>query len=318
MASRIYPWFVLLFWTVMMSWLIGSKVLPPMLGGDPPDYHAYLTASSAKSPPVCWRISWNDRRIGTAMSQVTQRFGGGVSLRQVVHFERMPISAMVSEGLGLLGAAIQPLLGGDSDMELEMQLATELRFDAQRQFQQFQSVVDLGSLPGILQLSGKFNDERKLEVTAQLAGASGGAEGQKIRHAIEVPRNALVADAFTPRTQVTNLHVGQRWTIPVYRPFPPNSQVQIVEAVAERLEVIVWDGRDVETIVVRYREDAGSGLHSSREPILTEWVNGKGVVLQQEVRFSGLKVKFERLTTPVASDETDKLNPVIHPRLWIR
>jgi hypothetical protein len=300
----------------MMSWLVASKVIPPLLGGNPPDYSISHAARTAKSEAVCWRISWNERRIGTAMTQVIQRFGGGITLRHLVHFERMPLDAMLSEGLGLLSSVVRPLLGTDRDFELDVQLATELRFDRRQRFREFQSVVDLGDMEDFLHLKGKRMEGRKLEIVTRLGANQEGISEQIWRNELDLPGNTLVSDTFAPRPELRNLRVGQRWTVPVYRPFPPHAPVQIVEAIAERLDVIVWDGRDVETILVLYREDAGSGLHASREPVLKEWVSGDGLVVRREMRFSGLHVVFDRLTTPTEAAELDKLNPVLHPRLW--
>jgi hypothetical protein len=317
MAVRIYPWFVLFFWLAMMSWLVASKVVPPLLDGEPPDYHAWLDSPSDSPALVSWRISWNDKRIGTATSKVVQRFGGGMSMRQVVHFERLPLEAMLSEGFGLVGAVLRPLLGSERNLEIDLQLATEMRFDHDRQFQQFQTVIDMGDVKDCLTIQGKVIEHSRIQVTTHWGSGIGGAP-QSIRQEIRLPNQALISDGFAPRSELRNLSVGQKWTIPVYRPFPPNSPVQIVQAVAERLEVILWEGREVETIVVVYREDAGSGLHASREPIGCEWVREDGAVLQQELRLSGLKVKFERLTPMMVDAEIEKLDPARHPRLWIR
>jgi hypothetical protein len=317
MAARIYPWAVLVFWGTTMSWLVVSKVLPPLLGGQPPDYAAALSTRGVESQPVGWRISWNGRRIGTAVSQVVRRFGGGAALRQVVHFEQLPLDAMLTEGFGLLGSAMKPLLSGDHQLKLDLQLATELRFDAEREFTEFQTVVDLAHVQGFLLLRGKVSDHQRLEVTTRLDPSIAGTAAQPLRHEIDLPRRSLVSDAFAPRPELRDLHVGQKWTIPVYRPFPPNSPVRIVQAVAARLDVLVWNGRDVETILVEYREDAGSGLHASRDPIVREWVRTDGQVLRQEISISGLTFLFERLPVQHVGAEYEQLDPALHPRLWI-
>lgn len=318
MAVRLYPWFVLVFWAAAMSWLISSKVLPPLIGGQPPDYSSSLALPprAAKSEPTCWRIAWNDRRIGTAASQAVRRAEGGTSLRHVVHFERLPLQAMLSESFGLLGSAMKPLLGNDSNLELHMLLATELQFDERHQFKGLQTITDIGDLRNFVQLQGFVDGQHKLQLTTQFGHPAVGQADQVMHHEIALPRESLVSDAFAPRPELKNLRVGQRWTIPIYRPFPPNSAVQIVEAVAERLDVIVWDARDVETILIVYREEAGSGLHASREPIAREWVRADGTVLQREIRISGMKLVFERLATTALDPEIEMLNSDKFPRLW--
>jgi hypothetical protein len=316
MAARIYPWFVLVFWLASMSWLIGSKILPPLLGGNPPDYALSLPLQDEKSDPICWRIAWNDRRIGTAASQIIRRPAGGTAQRHVVHFERLPLQAMLSESFGLLGSAFKPLLGTDSNIEVDILLATELRFNAQQSFTDFRSKADMGDVREFLVMTGTVQEDGKLNVVTQFQAPLVGQHQQVLKHEIPLPREALVSDAFAPRPELKNLSVGQRWTIPVYRPFPPTRTVQIIEAVAERLDVIVWDARDVETVLVVYREEAGSGLHASREPIAREWIRADGTILQREVRLSGLTILFERLTSKAIDPEIQMLNSDTHPRLW--
>jgi hypothetical protein len=316
MAARIYPWFVLVFWLASMTWLVANKVLPPLIGGNPPDYTLSLPLKEEKSEPVCWRIAWNDRRIGTAASQIIRLPAGGTAQRHVVHFEHLPLQAMLSESFGLLGSAFKPLLGTDSNVELDIVLATELRFNAQHRFTDFHSKADIGDIREFLEIRGVVDDENKLKLDSQIRASLVGQSKQVLRHEIPLPREALVSDAFAPRPELKNLSVGQRWTIPVYRPFPPNSAVQIIEAVAERLDVIVWDARDVETVLVVYREEAGTGLHSSREPVAREWIRADGTVIQREVRISGLKVVFERLNSKTIDPEIEMLDSDLHPRLW--
>lgn len=316
MISRIYPAFVVVFWLTTMSWLLVSKVLPPLLGGRPPDYAAALSSRAEKEEPVVWRISWNDKRIGTAASDTVRTQDGGTALRHVVHFEHLPLDAMLSEGFGAVGAMMKPLVAGDGNLEIEMMWATEFRFDAARQFRSLHVVGDLGELINFIRITGEMQPNQKLKLRTKLAGSSPGNGQTVLNHEIHLPRESLVRDAFAPRPELKNLTVGQTWTIPVYRPFPPNSPVQIVEATAERLDVIVWDGRDVETILVVYRGDAGSGLHVSREPLAREWVSADGAVLQQEIRISGLKIRFERLSATAPVPEVELLDARVHPRFW--
>jgi hypothetical protein len=149
-----------------------------------------------------------------------------------------------------------------------------------------------------LKIDGQIREDGKLEVLARFGEAAGGVasqDGALLRQTVDLPKNVLFEDAFTPRGELKNLHVGQSWTIPVYRPFPPNSPVQILAVEVERHEVVFWEGRDVEAMVLTYRSDAGSGLTASREPLATEWVRSDGLVLRQEVSLSGVRLQFERL-----------------------
>jgi hypothetical protein len=152
------------------------------------------------------------------------------------------------------------------------------------------------------------------------AVAGVGADGGEtfFRQQLELPPNLLVRDAFTPRGELTDLRLGQTWTIPVYRPFPPNSPVQIVEARVERHEIIIWNGDDVETKLLVYRSDAGSGIHATREPIGREWIRADGTVLRQEIALSGLKLLFERLPDEALEPRRQLMDAEQHPQLWRR
>ena len=115
------------------------------------------------------------------------------------------------------------------------------------------------------------------------------------RYEVDLPRDALVGDSLSPRSELRNLRVGQQWTIPVYRPFPPNSPVQILLARVEKSEFFDWEGELVETYVVVYRDEAGTGINSARKPIGRTWVQPDGTVLRQEVMLSNLRFTFDRL-----------------------
>lgn len=301
-----------------MSWLLGTKVLPPLLGGNPPDLTQNVSDQD-RPTPVAWRIAWNDRRIGTAASLIFRRDPVTIVHRHVVHFQQLPLEAMLSESFGLFGAAFGPLLGNDSNVELDLLLATELRFDREYRFTDFHTAAEIGGMQEQIHVRGFVDESQNLKLTTHVSRGDGSAWGQTWHHEIRIPREALIGDAFAPRSELRNLQVGQKWTMPVYRPIPGNNSVQMIEAVADRLEVIVWDAKDVETVLVEYREEAGSGLHTSREPVAQEWVRADdGLVLQRSVRVSNLKILFERLNPTILEPEIDMLDSNKFPHLWSR
>jgi hypothetical protein len=318
--------FVLVAWLASMSWLFVAKILPTLQGGDPPDYSTTVAESAESAQPTVWRITWKDRRIGTAAGDA-RRQARGTARRYVVQFEHMPLQMMLSEAFGAFGSvffgrtAKQSSEGrggsawtGEHPLEVDMLLATEMRFDKEQRFTSFQTIVDLGEMKGFLRLRGRTDERGKLLLTTRI-GSVGGKE-KSLRHELDLPTNAIINDSFAPRPELKNLRVGQKWTIPVYRPFPPNSPVQIVAAHAERHELILWDGHDVETILVVYRDEAGSGLNATREPIAREWVRSDGVVLQHEVRWSGTNIRFERIPEAFSETVTEFLSDEVHPRYW--
>ena len=317
MAARLYYLFVVLFWLASMSWLVVEKVVPPLMGGSPPDFRSAL--AEPEEEPDFWKITWNGRRIGFVITQIMDGDNGTRERRGVVRFEDLPLESMLSELLGAFAPFAQPLLGTTQDYEIQAVLATRLAFDEDRRLTGFRTVLDLAETPSFLTVNGRVVDEQKLEVLLEFADNWTGARDgtQALRHELDLPPNALVGDAFTPKMELKNLQVGQSWTIPVYRAFPPNSPVQIVEAKVERHDIIFWEGNDVETMLVVYRTDAGSGLRAANQATAREWVRPDGMVLRQELVLSGLTLRFERrMQSPLEADRA-LLDEEMHARYWI-
>lgn len=313
MAQRMYVAFVWTAWLASMGWLFVAKIWPTLSTGKPPDY----SWSAPEEPrPVVWNISWNNRRIGSSASLV-ERTPEGHRVKQVVRFHRLPWEAMLSESLGLFGSLLRgERRAAEAAWEVNMLVATELRFTADQRLTGLQAVADLGDIPGFITLDGQLTPPDQLRLTTRLLGG-GGESGRRWTNDLRLPPQALVSDAFTPRPELRSLELGQRWTMPIYRPFPPNAPIQIVAATAERHELILWHGEDVETILVVYRDEAGSGLGTNREPIAREWVR-EGQVLQSEVRWSGMTLHFERAEEPDQEPVVEWLDTNRHPRLWKR
>lgn len=308
MSNRWFNAGVLVFWLVAMSWLLAEKVLPPLMMGEPPDYDAALAVGeeAVDPPPVCWRLQWDGRVIGTAASRPVAT-ADGAELRSVVRFTRLPVKNLIGQLLGAMAPLVNASLGED-EFTPNMLVATRLQFDHERQLDNFQTVVDLPDMPQFIDLDGQVEDAGKLKLiaTARFGMPVPGEPLPMIRHRYEVdlPRDALVADSLSPRSELRNLHVGQQWTIPMYRPFPPNSPVQILLAKVEKSEFIEWNGELVETLVVVYQDEAGSGIGSARQPIGRTWVQPDGLVLKQEVLLSNLRFTFVRLA-PSESQEAE-------------
>jgi hypothetical protein len=90
-----------------------------------------------------------------------------------------------------------------------------------------------------------------------------------------------------------DLSVGQRWTTPVVNPLASSDSVRLVESLVESRETITWQDKPVETFVVVYRYDSGSGA-AARDPVGKAWVRDDGVVVRQELPIGTARVRFER------------------------
>ncbi|MBP89076.1 MAG: hypothetical protein CMJ64_20565 [Planctomycetaceae bacterium] len=315
MFGRLFTRVVIVFWAITMAWLLAEKVVPPLLDGDPPDYSSALETPAEDQLPEAWKLRWGQRTIGYATSRTVARPHGQTDRLSYVEFEDLPLEALLSELLGPMSAVIQPMLQDSRGLELNMLVATRMRFDDEKRLAAFDTTIDLGEMNNFLKLRGVLRNDGKLMIVAQMS--TGGSTSSEIfRQTVELPPEALVEGSLSPRPELRDLHLGQTWTIPVFRAFPPNSPVQILQAEVESDLYFLWGGEDVEAFVVVYRADAGSGVHATRQPLSREWVRrSDGVILRQEVSFSGLEMAFERLTESEARSRGDRLDE-IRDRLW--
>jgi hypothetical protein len=129
------------------------------------------------------------------------------------------------------------------------------------------------------------------------------------RKQVDLPPDALVSDAFSPQPRMSDLRLGQRWTFPRYRPFPPGSPTEIIEAEVERETSIYYDEQEIPVWLVIYRREAGSGISADQEPVGRMWVGRDGNVLKQEVRVANLGLIFLRSPAGQFRERAAELDP---------
>jgi len=316
MPVRLSHTFVVCFWLATMSWLAVVKILPGLRKGERPDYYSAFAAAPG-SQPDCWRIIWRGRIIGFAATDIDHLDDGQVVMRSVVQFDQLPLQSISNELFGIMAVALKPLFQGFGDTGMELLVASQMHFDVDRRFSGFTTRIDVDQQVDFLVISGDTDADGTLSLEMRMFdGASSGSGGQNWKREIELPPGALVGDAFAPRPELKNLRIGQSWTVPVYRPFPPGRPPQIIQATVKRLESISWDGNEVETMLVVYRSEAGSNINIASDPIGREWVRSDGMIIRQEVIFSGLKFQFERLPVGHQDSRIELLDVAKHPRLW--
>lgn len=141
MGSRVFNTVVVGTWLATMSWLLVAKVLPPLWVGDPPNYRTIVTADAEeKLPPVCWKIEWNDRLLGWAISDMTHK-DGVTEIYNRVYFSELPIADMVSPFIGNL---IKPILHRTGEIDLDARSRTSI--DPFGRMSSFDSYLRLGEL----------------------------------------------------------------------------------------------------------------------------------------------------------------------------
>lgn len=293
MMNRWYILAVLACWLASMGWLVVEKVLPTLREGERPTYADVLPKPAAPPRRVCWKIEYGGADIGSARSLSTRAIDGSGRIESTVRFDDLPLSEIMSELLGTVGALVKPLWNVGDNVRIAMTITSEMDIDAEGKLRSFTTDVRIDELSTIIRVDGEVDG-----ATLHMAVFTADHDGKmrvRLREDLDLPSEAMVSGAFSPQDRFAQLHVGQTWTLPVYRPFPPNSPVQMLQAKVEGKEIFIWNHRSLSAYHVVYRDDAGSGITITREPIGKMWVSEDGVVLQQDARIANLHFRFIRL-----------------------
>ncbi len=290
MGSRWMGAVIVLFWLSTMTWLVESKVLPPLKRGDPPDYHSMYSDDPFEEDPVGWDMMLNGKPIGWAVSRFV-KFANGTSrayhttnLNSHIHFDRIPVQELSPAWMKVLWHSAA---GAIDDMKMDAR--SVLTIDSLGHLAKFSSSLRVAGMRDSIKING--------EVHASLLKVI--VEAGQFRDQFEtyLPSDALVADELSPQSRMTGLHVGQEWTVPVFSPLrPPNTPIEILQARVEKSDPLVWEDRAVPVCQVIYRSDSGSAMSSGREPRTKLWIDDTGAVLRQEVSVLGSKLVFARMS----------------------
>jgi hypothetical protein len=277
MSNRWFTLAVVLFWLASMGWLVSEKVVPALRVGERPG--AAPGAAPARQP-VAWALYLNERQLGWASTDSTERPDRVVELRNRVHLDRFPLKEIAP----WLAKLLDPR-DGDDQMAYDTDSRIEL---ADGRLLGFRTSISIGELKDAILVHGTA-EGKQLALTVRSGDFSYDTTAN-------LPADAVVGDSLSPRARLVGLRLGQTWTEPVYSPLnPPNSPLQILHARVDRYEPVPWNDRIVRAAVVVYQDDSGSDSRSSRSARAQAWVNAAGDVLKQEVSMLGVKLLFVRL-----------------------
>jgi hypothetical protein len=287
------PWYnvsVVMLWLVSMGWLVTQKVLPPLLVGEPPNYRTILAARRSESA-VGWKLLSNGRPLGCAVSTIRVLPSQCTEIRSQVQFdlEKVFLQELAESWLRVFGQFIERPLNG-----LHMTAESIVTIDSLARLLSFDSSVRQGPRDRVVRIQGMV-EGGQINVSVRAGDLQYNTD-------MALPANALVADTFSPQTQLPGLRAGQTWTVPSYNPLSPRDSVEILQATVEGSEPIVWNKRAENTWVVVYRDDAGSGLNSDRPPRGRLWVRRDGTVLRQQITILGFSMVFVRLPDDEAAE----------------
>lgn len=282
MEGRISITFVVVFWLITMTWLMWTKVLPPLLVGEPPDYKAIVDDHRDDSLPSAWIVSCNGQKFGIAANRLER--GKQMSrIHSFVKFDRLPL-----EEVPFLATAV----------------ATQFPHLAKAQIKAHNTLL-IDSLGRLIDLDSRLriNDVEVLRFFGMMSGNSMritvASEFLPKQKTFDIPlsANSLLGDQLSPQDRLPGLHLGQQWTVPVYSAMSAlfnkdgESPIEISHARVVREELIHVGGKKVSTLLVILGSDPGAG---DREEKGRMWVDNDGVVMRQEMMFFGTKLRFDR------------------------
>ncbi|MGE0606549.1 MAG: hypothetical protein AB7O62_05420 [Pirellulales bacterium] len=282
MSPRWFNGLVVLFWLSTMSWLVVAKILPSLLTGEPPSYKRIVLAADETPPSVAWDMFWDEAPIGHARSQMIRQPDGMTEIESHVRIESLPLAELTPPWM----SHVLRLLEGD-DIVLDLLAESSFAIDPLGHLASFRAKLDTPDGLTLMNMQGVVNEDR-LKVTVR---------ADQLVHSTEMflPADALVGDAFSPREQLPNLHIGQTWTVPVFSPFqPPTSPMEVLRASVERQEFLVHGQTAVQCWLVVYRADNGGTSKAAQAARGRVWVRTDGMVLKQEMLMFEHRLTFVR------------------------
>jgi hypothetical protein len=282
MYSRTFSATICVLWLTSMTWLVSQKVLPSLRVGEPPNYQTILEARN-HDPIVGWRLAFNDRNLGWALSETKRQENGIVEVRSRVHFENLPLSDFTHGWL----RAICP--AADRSIEkLQLDTKNSMIFDPLGKLVRFDCSIQTDSFSNAVQVHGVIEGSQlKINIESNYYSDE---------KTINMPQNSIMADALSPQTQLPNLCEGQTWTVPSFSPFRSAGPMEILIAKVEGREPITWNDEVMEAWRVVYRNDPGVGLSNSEIARGKLWVATDGRVLKQQALVIDSTMTFTRMT----------------------
>jgi hypothetical protein len=284
MGSRWYTLAVVVLWLTTMSWLVRTKVVPPMVVGEPPSYET-LSAE----PPTGWWMSWNGQSLGWAISTRAQLPNQMMELRSRVRFDRLSLDRLLAAWPSVLG----PMRGLPS-ARLNLEAESVLTLDPLRHLVGFDSALRTAPGQSLIRLQGTVDGKGKqLELSLRM---------QDSTYELKIPlwSEGMLDDSFSPQTRFEKLRAGQRWTVPSYNPLlsitDPAHPIEILLACVEESAPIVWNGRSEEVWWVVYRTDPSQGPGNEKNVRTRLWVRPDGTVLRQQFKALGGALTFNRMS----------------------
>ena len=211
MASRAFQIVVVVFWLASMVWLTTTKLVPLLITGERPDYHAGLPATAEKPELIGWELQLNQRPIGWAVNRSRRLADGSGELNSVVHFDHLPLAKILEQSLPLLKSLLPA--GDQFEITSGWELTIRSRVDLQpnHRMQRMQTIIDLGPLQNVIRLDGRVDGSTLHVQVATTAGLEAGPDQREIKifeKDFDFPGDDVVADSLAPQPRLDRLRVG--------------------------------------------------------------------------------------------------------------
>jgi hypothetical protein len=313
MNIRWYSLLVVLFWAASCSWLFQAKILPAFIQGHPPDYgEEFSPERPQQTPAVGWELFWNQRPVGFVISRPVATADDTEEIRTLVKFENMSIREVMRDLLGGF-ALLQESFLDVNDAPLELTAATRLVLDWNHELQSFQTSLQTDNHIDLLLVRGHRTDDNRLRLSLFSGDAAEPIALGPLGQELPLPENARIAEAFSPRSRLPGLRVGQMWTTPVVMPVAASQMVRLVETRVAAREDIEWRGRPIAALRLEYRQHGGSPS-GSHEVTGMAWVDPDGIVVRQELTLGSARIRLERLSEGESAVQSRELESHIFDR----
>lgn len=304
---RGYAIFIWVGWIFFTSWLVTTKIVPPLLQGEPPEYIDEFSSGLGKRT-TGWKLSWGEKSIGETITLSSKSNDHPLEIRSATTIRGLSLGDVLSEVLGGAYFVMRPMMAEETSVEFEAEFATRAFLQWDGSLESFETCVKSTGGADLLLIRGVTLNGRRL--TLDVRGADGAPllpAGGPLTNEFALPTNSQLGDSFSPRSQFRNLRVGQRWTVPVVNPISPGAPVRIIQADVESRVKIHWNETEVEAHKVVFRYDSGLNNPGSA-PLGVMHVAIDGRVLLQEAKFSNISLRMERMTDEESAKFAAKLD----------
>lgn len=256
-----------------MSWLLVAKILPPFFHGDPPN-----SGMLQKNRPVAWRVEFDGKPIGYAVSQAIPGALGTTEIHSRIEVADIPLQIVVPP----LFASVVRNLG-----EIDLNMQTRTTIDTLGNLASFDTKLRINNLPTSIRMFGTVVDDQ-LQIRLRT-----GDHTQQFQYPWS--KDAWLGRELTPEAKLLQIYVGRKWQREVYSPFS-QSAMEIIEAQVVEETSMMFQDELIKARRVEYRTLSGVGIDTDNRLRANLWVAEDGTVLRQDMYFMGVKLRFDRLT----------------------